>query len=112
MLKVTVELPSAVGLRLRARLEGLSLGTTLMCGLMSVAEVAQALNVTRGYVVGRLLREDALGPVFVMHGCRYVLRAKVEAYRHRRRRVAGKALRELARESQEAALYEKTKLGI
>lgn len=83
-----------------------------MRGLMSVADVAQALNVTRGYVVGRLLREDALGPVFIRRGRRYILRAKVEAYRRKRRRVAGRALRELAHESQEAGLYEKTEAGI
>ncbi len=81
-----------------------------MCDLMSVPEVALLLNVTRGYVVGKLLREDALGPVFIRHGRRYVLRPTVEAYRLQRRRVAERAFRKLMLTSQETALYDKTKL--
>lgn len=82
-----------------------------MCDLMSVPEVALLLNVTRGYVVGKLLREDALGPVFMRRGRQYVLRANAEAYRCKRHRVARRALRELGHVSQESGLYEKTKTG-
>lgn len=77
---------------------------------MSVSEVALLLNVTRGYVVGKLLREDALGPVFIMRGRRYVLRTEVESYRLQRRRVAERALRKLMLTSQETGLYGKKKL--
>jgi hypothetical protein len=80
-----------------------------VCDLMSVPEVALLLNVTRGYVVGKLMREDALGPVFIRNGRRYVLRPKVNAYRLKMRRVAERALCELMLTSQEAGLYDKTK---
>ncbi|WP_079481984.1 helix-turn-helix domain-containing protein [Paraburkholderia hospita] len=73
--------------------------------LMSVDEVAQLLNVTRGYVVRRLLRKHVLRPVFIIGGRRYVLRAKAEAYYRKRRRIARRALRELADVCQEAGLY-------
>jgi hypothetical protein len=79
---------------------------------MSVAEVAELLNVAPLYVVLKLTRTRALGPVFIRRGRRYILRAKVEAYRRKQRRIAGRALRELAHESQEAGLYETTKLGM
>ncbi|EIN00410.1 hypothetical protein WQE_15306 [Paraburkholderia hospita] len=72
---------------------------------MAVAEVAQLLNVTRGYVVETLLRKRVLQPVFVIGGRRYVLRSKAEAYYRKRTRIARRALRELTRVSQEAAVY-------
>jgi hypothetical protein len=75
--------------------------------LMSVADVAQFLNVSRSYVVRRLLRKHVFRPVLVLCGRRYVLRSKAEAYCRKRRRIARKALRELARVSQEAGLYDK-----
>jgi hypothetical protein len=77
-----------------------------MHDLMSVAEVARLLNVTPQYVVERLLRTHVLRPVFRIHGRRYVVRSKAEAYYHRRRRIGRRALGELARVSQEAGLYE------
>ncbi|SEK07259.1 MerR family transcriptional regulator [Paraburkholderia diazotrophica] len=73
--------------------------------LMSIDEFAQLLNVTHGYVVRRLLRKHVLRPVIVVGGQRYVLRPKAEAYSRKRKRIARRALRELARVSQEAGLY-------
>ncbi|SIT39472.1 conserved hypothetical protein [Paraburkholderia piptadeniae] len=73
--------------------------------LMSVAEVARLLNVSSGYVMRKLLRKHILRPVIVVGGRRYVLRAKAEAYCRKRKRIAHRALRELARVSQAAGLY-------
>jgi excisionase family DNA binding protein len=73
--------------------------------LMTVAEVAQLLNVTRGYIMQTLLRKHVMQPVFVIGGRRYVLRSKAEAYYVKRRRIARRALRQLARVSQEAAVH-------
>jgi excisionase family DNA binding protein len=72
---------------------------------MSIAELAQFLNVSRSYVVRKLLRKHVLRPVYVFGGRRYVLRSKAYAYRVKRQRIARRALRELARVSQEARLY-------
>src|ERR1700752_2573255 len=47
--------------------------------LMSVAELAQLLNVSRGYVVRELLCKHVLRSVIVVGGRRYVLRSKAEA---------------------------------
>lgn len=44
--------------------------------LMSVDELAQFLNVSRGYVERKLLRKHVPRPVIVVGGRRYVLRAK------------------------------------
>jgi excisionase family DNA binding protein len=75
--------------------------------LLSVAEVAKRLHLSPVYVVRKLLHTRALGPVFVVRGRRYFLRAQVEAYRRKRRRIARRALSEIARISQEAGLYER-----
>ena len=69
---------------------------------MAVAEIARLLNVSRGYVVEKLLHSHVLGPVVILGGQRYVLRSKVEAYRRKRQRIARRALRKLACVSQEA----------
>lgn len=79
---------------------------------MSVADVAKLLNVSNGYVRKRLMRKHTLRPVLVRRGRKFVLRATVEAYRRKRCRIASRALRELARTSQEAGLYIKTEAGI
>lgn len=75
------------------------------CDLMTIAEFAQFLNVSRGYVVRRLLRKHASRPVILRRGRKFVLRAKAETYRRKRQRIARRALRELARVSQEAGLH-------
>ncbi|MPW18932.1 helix-turn-helix domain-containing protein [Paraburkholderia sp. CNPSo 3157] len=72
---------------------------------MSVTEVAQLLNVSRGYVVRKLLRKHVLRPVVVVGGRRYVPRIKAKAYSRKRKRIARRALRELSRVSQEAGVY-------
>lgn len=79
--------------------------------LMSVAELARLLFVSRAYVVKKLLRKHILRPVTVRRGRKFVLRAKAEAYRRKRQRIARRALRELARISQEVGLYDNTKMG-
>jgi hypothetical protein len=79
--------------------------------LMSVAEVAQLLFVSRRYVRKKLLRKHVLRPVVVVRGHKYVLRSKAEAYRRKRQRIARRALRELARASQAVGLYDNTKMG-
>ena len=48
--------------------------------LMSVAEVAQFLNLSRGYVVRKLLCKHVLRPVVVISGRMCALCAKEEAY--------------------------------
>jgi hypothetical protein len=73
--------------------------------LMSIAESADVLNVSRRYVCTILLRKHVLGRVYVIGGKKLVTRAKVEAYRRKQRRRALRALRDLARVSQEAGLY-------
>ena len=73
--------------------------------LMSVTELARLLFVSKHYVRKRLLRKHILRPVTVRRGRKYVSRAKAEAYYRKRRRIARRALRELARVSQEAGLY-------
>lgn len=73
---------------------------------MSVAETARRLNVSRPYVRNKLFRKRLLMPVLIWHGRHFLLRAKVEAYRQRRRRIGLKALREMARMQQEAGTYE------
>jgi len=78
--------------------------------LMSVAELAQLLNVSRAYVVRVLLCKHAFRPVVMVGGRRYVLRAKAEAYHLKRQKIARRALRELSRTSQEAGLYSLTGL--
>ena len=78
--------------------------------LMSVAELARLLFVSRVYVVKKLLRKHTLRPVSVRRGRKFVLRAKAEAYRRKRQRIARRALRELARTSQEVGLYDNTKM--
>ena len=78
--------------------------------LMSVAELARLLFVSRVYVVKKLLRKHILRPVTVRRGRKFVLRAKAEAYRRKRQRIARRALRELARISQEVGLYDNTKM--
>jgi hypothetical protein len=93
-----------------ARLSGFPGGTGLVHEqreLMSVAEVAQLLNVTPGYVVHKLLRTHVLRPVFRIRGRRYVLRSTAEAYYRRRRRIARRALRELGRVQQDAGVYDR-----
>ena len=72
--------------------------------LMPVAELAQYLNVSRGYVV-KLLPMHVFGPVVVVGGRRHVLRAKAEEYVRMRKRIARSALRELTRVSQDARMY-------
>ncbi|MHB9839716.1 hypothetical protein Q8F57_033385 [Paraburkholderia terrae] len=79
--------------------------------LMSVVEVAQLLFVSRVYVRKKLLRKHVLRPVVVVRGRKFVLRAKAEAYRRKRQRIACRALRELARISQEVGLYDNTKIS-
>lgn len=77
--------------------------------LMSVAELARLLFVSPGYVRKKLLRKHTLRPVIVIRGHKYVFKAKAEAYRRKRRRIVKRGLRELARFSQEAGLYDKTR---
>lgn len=79
--------------------------------LMSVAELALLLFVSKTYVSKKLLRKHPSRPVPVRRGRVSVLRAKAEAYRRKRQRIARGALRELARVSQEARLYETTNIG-
>ncbi|BCF95896.1 hypothetical protein PPGU19_004650 [Paraburkholderia sp. PGU19] len=79
--------------------------------LMSVAEVAQLLFVSRGYVRNRLLRKHVLRPVVLVRGRKFVVRAKAEAYRRKRQRIARRALRELARISQGVRLYDNTTMS-
>jgi hypothetical protein len=79
--------------------------------LMSVAELARLLFVSRVYVLKKLLRKHTLRPVIVRRGRKFVLRAKAEAYRRKRHRSACRALRELARISQEVGLYGNTKMS-
>jgi excisionase family DNA binding protein len=79
--------------------------------LMSVTELAKLLFVSKTYVHKKLLRKHTLRPVRVRRGRRFVLRAKAEAYRRKRQRIARGALRELARVSQEARLYDTTNIG-
>ncbi|WP_223961412.1 hypothetical protein [Paraburkholderia sabiae] len=69
---------------------------------MAVAEIARLLNVSRGYVVEKLLHSHVLGPVVILGGQRYVLRSKVGAYHRKRQTIARRALRELGRVTQEA----------
>jgi hypothetical protein len=78
--------------------------------LMSVAELAQLLFVSKKYVSKKLLRKHTLRPVVLRRGRKYVLREKAEAYRRKRQRIARRALRELARISQEGGLYDNTKI--
>ncbi|REG60760.1 hypothetical protein B0G80_3571 [Paraburkholderia sp. BL6669N2] len=78
--------------------------------LMSIAELARLLFVSRVYVVKKLLRKHTLRPVIVRRGHKYVFREKAEAYRRKRQRIARRALRELARISQEVGLYDDTKI--
>ncbi|WP_165848106.1 helix-turn-helix domain-containing protein [Paraburkholderia lacunae] len=73
--------------------------------LLSVAEVAQLLNVSPSYVVHRLMRTYVLRPILRVHGRRYVLRVTAEAYLRKRRRLARRALRELACIQQKAGAY-------
>ncbi|MFM0502968.1 hypothetical protein [Paraburkholderia caffeinilytica] len=79
--------------------------------LMSIAELARLLFVSRVYVVKKLLRKHTLRPVTVRRGRRFVPRTKAEAYRRKPQRIARRALRELARISQEVGLYDNTKMG-
>jgi DNA-binding transcriptional regulator YhcF (GntR family) len=78
--------------------------------LMSVAELAKLLFVSKTYVRKKLLRKHTLRPVTVRRGRKLVLRAKADAYRRKRQRIARRALRELARTSQEVGLYDNTKM--
>jgi excisionase family DNA binding protein len=78
--------------------------------LMSVAELAKLLFVSKTYVRKKLLRKHTLRPVTVRRGRKFVLRAKADAYRRKRQRIARRALRELARTSQEVGLYDNTKM--
>jgi hypothetical protein len=78
--------------------------------LMSVAELAKLLFVSKTYVRKKLLRKHILRPVTVRRGRKFVLRAKAEAYRRKRQRIARRALGELARISQEVGLYDNTKM--
>jgi hypothetical protein len=78
--------------------------------LMSVAELARLLFVSPVFVCKKLLRKHTLRPVSVRRGRKFVLRAKAEAYRRKRQRIARRALRELARTSQEVGLYDNTKM--
>ncbi|MFL9898961.1 hypothetical protein PQR71_12490 [Paraburkholderia fungorum] len=78
--------------------------------LTSVAELARLLFVSRVYVLKKLLRKHTLRPVIVRRGRKFVLRAKAEAYRRKRRRIARRALRELARVSQDVGMYDNTNL--
>ncbi|CAB3752446.1 hypothetical protein LMG29542_01753 [Paraburkholderia humisilvae] len=73
--------------------------------LMSVGELAQLLNVTASYVRKKLLRKHVLRPVTIRRGRKYASRTKAEAYCAKRKKVARRALRGLARVSQEAGLY-------
>lgn len=79
--------------------------------LMSVAELARLLFVSPVFVRKKLLRKHTLRPVTVRRGRKFVLRAKADAYRRKRQRIARRALRELARTSQEVGLYDNTKMG-
>jgi excisionase family DNA binding protein len=76
-----------------------------MRDLMSVAELAQLLNVTRRYVRKMPMRKHILRPVRVVRGRKYVLSSKAEAYRKKRSKITRRALRELARVSKEAGVY-------
>lgn len=71
-----------------------------------MADVARMLNVSRTYVRKKLMRKHVLSPVLVRRGRKFVLRRKVERYHRKRQRIGLKALRELARVSQEAGLYD------
>ncbi|WP_027803288.1 helix-turn-helix domain-containing protein [Paraburkholderia dilworthii] len=75
---------------------------------MTVAEVAVMLNVTSKYVV-KLVRDGKLPACADANGTHTVARQDAEAYRLEARRRGGKALEELARESQEAGIYDKQK---
>jgi hypothetical protein len=78
---------------------------------MSVAELAALLFVSKKYVCKKLLRKHTLRPVVLRRGRKYVLRERAEAYRRKRQRIARRALRELARISQEVGLYDTTNIG-
>lgn len=82
---------------------------TAVNDLLSVAELARLLFVSPGYVRKKLLRKHILRPVVVRRGRKYVSRAKAERYRRKRRRIARRGLRELARLSQEVGLYDNAK---
>jgi hypothetical protein len=73
-------------------------------------ELAKLLFVSKTYVRKKLLRKHTLRPVTVRRGRKFVLRAKADAYRRKRQRIARRALRELARTSQEVGLYDNTKM--
>lgn len=72
--------------------------------LISVAELAVLLNVSRGYAREKLLRRHVLRPVIVLRGEKFVSVAKAEAYRRKRRRIACRALGKLVRISEKAGL--------
>ena len=80
-----------------------------MNDLLSVTELARLLFVSPGYVRKKLLRKHILRPVIVRRGRKHVYRVKAERYRRKRRRIAKRALHELARLSQEVGLYNNTK---
>ncbi|MDR6205443.1 helix-turn-helix domain-containing protein [Paraburkholderia graminis] len=75
---------------------------------MTVPEVAAMLNVTPKYVV-KLILDGKLPASANADGTRTVARTDAEAYRLRAKRRGRKALKELARVSQEAGIYGKQK---
>ncbi|WP_207001340.1 type II toxin-antitoxin system Phd/YefM family antitoxin [Trinickia mobilis] len=93
-----------------ARLAGFSRRTALAYrqrqgDLISVTELARLLFVSKRYVRKKLLRKHILCPVTLLRGRKYVIRAKAEAYYRKRRRIARRALREMARVQQEGGFY-------
>ena len=76
-------------------------GATANSHLMTVAEVARLLKVSRGDVT-RLMHESRLGEVIAVDDKKHVLRANAEAYHWDRRRIGNTALREMTRVQQEA----------
>lgn len=72
--------------------------------LISVADLAQLLNVSRRYAREVLLRRHILRPVMVLRGEKFVFKARAEAYRRKRRRIARRALRTVVRISERAGL--------
>jgi hypothetical protein len=72
---------------------------------MSVAEFAQLLNVSNEYATRILIRKRLFRPIVVVGGRRYVLRSKAKAYHRKRKKIARRALRQLARLSQEGRMY-------
>ncbi|WP_344676418.1 hypothetical protein [Paraburkholderia graminis] len=75
---------------------------------MTVAEVAVLPNVSPAYVV-KLIRDGKLSARANADGTHAVASRDAEAYRLRAKRRGRKALKELARVSQEAGIYGKQK---